>query len=84
MRYGETTTNKKRANEVAFSFPWNIDFPIEDYFFRLEECYVTALMVIPAYTMDQVVDKALSTIQPTGLFSQAVLEWNGLLLKNKT
>ena len=41
-------------------------------------------MALPDYTMYQMVDKELITIQSTGLFSQSVLEWNGLLLKNET
>ena len=41
-------------------------------------------MVLPAYTMEQMEDKALIAIQYTGLFSQAILDWNRLPLENKT
>lgn len=82
--YGKSTPNKKRANKAVFSTAWNVTMPIEYYLFPLEECYVILLIAHLAYTMEQIVDKALITIQSTGLFYQALLEWNGLLLKNKT
>ena len=41
-------------------------------------------MGILSYTMEQIVDKASIAIQSTKLFSQAFLQWNVLLFKNKT
>ena len=40
--------------------------------------------MLPAFTMDNMENKALFDIQSTGIFSQAFLGWNGLLLENKT
>ena len=37
IRYGKPTPNEKRANEAAFSSPWNINLTTEDYLFQLEE-----------------------------------------------
>ena len=82
IRYDKPKPNKDRANEAAFSTPWTIALPIEDYFFRLEECYITVPVALPVYTMDQMVYKASIAIQSTGLLSQAFLKWNVLLLKN--
>ena len=38
----------------------------------------------PAYTMEQMIDKAIIAIQNTGLYGTAILEWNGFLAANKT
>ena len=38
--------------------------------------FMVALMAKPAYTMDQMVDKALIAVQRTGLYATAILEWN--------
>ena len=66
--YGRTTPAEKRANETLWSQNWNPADPIESLFMRLEECFVFALAAKPAYTEEQMVDKALMAIQSTGLY----------------
>ena len=46
---------------------------------RLEECYATLLIFKPAYTLEQMIDKALTLIKATGLYTHATLEWQGFL-----
>ena len=58
--------------------------PIEVLFSCLEECFLFAAAAQPAYTMEQMIDKAIIAIQNTGLYSTAILEWNGFLAVNKT
>ena len=82
--YGRTTPAEKRANETLWSQNWNPADPIESLFMRLEECFVFALAAKPAYTEEQMVDKALMAIQSTGLYETAILEWQGFDPANKT
>ena len=51
---------------------------------RLEECFTTSLIFKPAYTLDQMIDKALTSIKATGLYIHATLEWQGFLDVNQT
>ena len=51
--------------------------PIEELFDHLETCHALALSAKPAYTQDQIIDKALMAVQSTGLYLTAILEWNG-------
>ena len=74
--YGRPSPGEKRANEKAFGAGWNPADPIEELYDRLEECFVVAIVAKPAYTREQMIDKALIAIQSTGLFEIAVLEWN--------
>ena len=82
--YGRTTPAEKQANEALWSQDWNPADPIESLFMRLEECFVFALATKPPYTDEQMVDKALTAIQRTGLYETAVLEWQGFAQANKT
>jgi len=82
--YGKPTPAKKSANEANFAAPWNPSEPIEELYDRLEDCYLTAMLAKPAFTIDQMIDRALRAIQQTGLYTTAVLEWNGFDLANKT
>ena len=75
--YGKLGPAEKTENERKWSAPWNPSNPIEELFDRLETCYVLALSAKLAYTQEQMIDKALMAVQTTGLFSIAVLEWNG-------
>ena len=84
IRYNKPTPNEEISNKAAFSAPWNTALPMEYCFFCLEECYVTTLVALLAYTMEKMVDKVLTVIQYTGLFYHAVFEWNELLLDNNT
>ena len=82
--YGKPTPAEKSANEANFAAPWNPSEPIEELYDRLEDCYLTAMLAKPAFTIEQMIDRALRAIQQTGLYTTAVLEWNGFDLANKT
>ena len=56
---------------------------MENFFDRLEDCFVMATAQPPAYTSEQMIDKAKTGIQTTGLFPTAILEWNGFLPVNQ-
>ena len=73
--YGRPTPAEKQANNALFGAPWNPADPIETYFDRLEDCFVTAIIATPPYTMAQMMDMAIMTLQITGLYSQALTEW---------
>ena len=83
-RYGKATPAEKEANDNAFRAPWNPSDPIETLYDRLEECFVFSLVAKPAYNDEQVIDRAITAITTTRLFSQAVIEWNGFDDANKT
>ena len=70
--------------ERRWSESWNLNEPIENIFDRLEDCYVQSITQPPAYTAEQMVDKALTAIQLTGLFPTAILEWNGFDVNHQT
>ena len=76
--YGRPTPNEKTHNKMMWAASYNPSDPIEDLFDRLEECFVVALVSKPAYTTEQMVDKALIAIQLTSLYSTEILEWNAL------
>ena len=74
--YGRPTPNEKTHNKTMWAAPYNPSDPIKDLFDRLEEYFVVALVAKPAYSTEQIVDKALIAIQLTSLYSTAILEWN--------
>ena len=82
--YGRPMPAKKQANNALFGAPWNPADPIKTYFDRLEECFVTAIIATPPYTTAQMMDMAIMTLQITGLYSQALTEWESLPLKDRT
>ena len=71
-------------NKANWAAAHNPNEPIEDLYDRLEECFVVALVAKPAYTMDQMVDKALIAVQRTGLYATAILEWKAVDVMNQT
>ena len=75
--YGIPSPAERNANDAAFAAPWNTSEPIETYFDRLEDCYVAAIIASPPFTMEQMMTRAIMAIQLTGLYSQALIEWNG-------
>ena len=83
--YGRPSPGEKEVNDNRFKMPWQHGTEtIEELFNRLEECYVIALRAKPAYTVEQLVDKAVTSVQLTGLYPTALLEWNGFAEDNKT
>ena len=82
--YGRPTPAEKQANNALFGAPWNPADPIETYFDRLEDCFVTAIIATPPYTMAQMMDMAIMTLQITGLYSVALTEWERTPPADKT
>ena len=82
--YGRMTLAEKTAMERRWSEGWNPNESIDNFFDRLEDCYVQSIAQPPAYTTEQMIDKALTAIQLTGLFPTAILEWNGFADGNQT
>ena len=83
--YGKPSPDEKRANETRFGAPWDTHADtVEDLFSRLEQCYTTAVLARPPFTMEQLIDKAVMAIQATGLYPTALMEWNGFDEVNKT
>ena len=70
--------------ELAWSTLWTPADPIEVMIDRLEDCFVLAKHSGIAYTFTQMIDKALTAVQVTGLFPTAILEWNGFASEDKT
>lgn len=77
--YGIPSPAERNANDALFSAPWNTAEPIETYFDRLEDCFVAAIIASPPYTMEQMTTRAIMSIQLTGLYSQALIEWQQML-----
>ena len=84
LNYGRMTPLEKSTMERRWSEGWNPNEPIENFFDCLEDCYVQSITQPPAYTAEQMVDKALTAIQTTGLFPTAILEWNGFMNIHQT
>ncbi len=82
--YGIPSPTERNANETLFAAPWNTAEPIETYFDRIEDCYVAALIASPPYTMEQMSTRAITSIQLTGLYSQALIEWKMIPAANQT
>ena len=82
--YGKPSPAEKQANSNAFREQWNPADPIETYFDRLEDCYVTALIASPPFTMPQMCDMAITSLQLTGLYSDALTEYERLPAAQQT
>ena len=75
---------KKETHESKWSAQWNPSNPIEELFDCLEECYVIAIVALLQYTMKQMTDKDLATVQQTGPYKLFILKWNGFNAGQKT
>ena len=82
--YGQITPLEKTMNQQRFSEGWNPQEPIMELFSRLEECYMVAMTTKPAYTMEQLIDKAYTAILQTGLYETPCTEFRGMNAKNQT
>ena len=82
--YGIPLPAERNANEALFSAPWNTMEPIETYFDLLEDCFVPAIIASPPYTMEQMMTRAIMSIQLTGLYSQALIDWQHVLPAGQT
>jgi len=82
--YGTATPQEKRNNDNRINQQWMPNETFEDVICRLEDCYTFAIIAQPAYTTAQMVDKAKTAVQLTGLYQTAILEWNALDDVDKT
>ena len=83
-KYGTCTPSEKAANGRRFDEQWDPNEPIEALFDRLEDCYIFAMQNKPPFTLEQMIDKAITAIQLTGLYERALLEWQDFDEANKT
>ena len=80
--YGQMTPTEKTKMEADWSAAWNPSEPIKLLFDQLEDCYVLSVAARPAYTQDQIIDKALTVIQRTGLYPTVILEYQAFATEN--
>ena len=69
--------------EADWSAAWNQSEPINLLFDRLEDCYVLSVAAKPAYTQEQMIDKALTAIQHTGLYPTDIFEYQAFPTEKK-
>ena len=73
--YGCKTPAEKEANNTTFNMAWiHATNTIKVFLSRLEDCYIYTLRAKPAITMEQLIDKAVTGVQLTGLYPTAMLE----------
>ena len=53
-------------------------------FFQLEELYIQAVIAEVPYTLVQLLDQVLDKIKKTGLYTNAVVEWNAKKTRTKS
>ena len=73
--YGQPTPAEKEAQQRLWDTGWDPNSPIETLFDHLEECYLTSVTCPPTYTNEQLIDKGLTAMRRSGLFTTAILEW---------
>ena len=71
-------------NESKWSAGCKPTNTIKELFDHLEECFVLAISVMPPHTMDQMIDKAIITVQQTVLYKLVIVKWNGFDANHKT
>jgi hypothetical protein len=82
--YSIPTPAERQVNDTAFAAPWNSNDPIETFFDCLEDCYVAAIITTPPFTLDQMINRAIMSIQLTSLYSQALINWNAIAPATRT
>ena len=75
--YGQLTPTERMNMENKWGEIWNPSVPIESYFKQVEDIYEQALAHPPAFTEAQMIQKAITSVEQSGLFPTALLEWNG-------
>ena len=84
VRYGQKTTTEINEQDEKWRRDWTPSEPIEELIDRLEEVYIFAIYMPPAYTPGQLIDRAHNAVKRTGLYSRAVVEWEAFPEVNKT
>ena len=76
--YGRLTPTERTGMEARWSTPWNTSYPIETFSDRLEDFFVMATSNPPPYRTDQMISKGITAIKVMGIFTTALLKWNGM------
>ena len=66
-KYGKMSPAERTAMERIWATLWNPRDPIESFFTNLEEVFIQASQHGPAYTSEQLVSRAITSIDATGL-----------------
>ena len=74
VRYGQKTTAEINDQDKKWRRDWSPSEPIEELIDRLDEVYIFAIYMPPAYTPGQFIDRAHNAIKRTGLYSRTVVE----------
>ena len=69
VRYGQKTTLAINEQDKKWRRDWNPSEPTKELIDRLEEVYIFALYMSPAYTPDQFIKRAHNQVKRTGLYS---------------
>ena len=83
-RYGDKTPAEVEWLNTEWRKEWNPADPIEELIDRLEECFIFATYMGPAFTDEHLIERAHMQVKKTGLFQMAVVEWEGFTAENKT
>ncbi len=73
--YGKPGPADKAKIEAIFMKPYNPSRPIESMLKELETARMMSILAKIPYTMEQLLDKALTKIQVTNQFRNALVDW---------
>jgi hypothetical protein len=74
-KYGKLGPADKAKIEAIFMKPYNPSRPIESMLKELETARMMSILAKIPYTMEQLLDKALTKIQVTNQFCNALVDW---------
>jgi hypothetical protein len=74
-KYGKPGPADKAKIEAIFMKPYNPSRPIESMLKELETARMMSILAKIPYTMEQLLDKALTKIQVTNQFRNALVDW---------
>ena len=80
---GQMKPAEKTKIEADWSAAWNPLEPIKLLFDQLGCCYMLSVAAKPAYTQEKMINKALTAIQRTGLYTTAILEYQSFPTENQ-
>jgi hypothetical protein len=83
-KYGKPGPADKAKIEAIFMKPYNPNRPIESMLKELETARMMSILAKIPYTMDQLLDKALTKIQVTNQFRNALVDWATYVAENPT
>ena len=74
-QYGQKMAAKVNEQDDRWRLNWNPSEPIVELIDRLENCFIFAIYMPPAYTPAQLIERAHTQVKKTGLCPTAVVEW---------